>query len=49
MAQSGDEPLASNLEQLDAQNNTHPESQPVTDEISFGLAPGAGSTSYLSR
>lgn len=49
MAQSGDEPLASNLEQLDSQNNAHPESQPVTDEMSFGLAPGAGSTSYLGR
>lgn len=47
MAHSADDPLSSNTEQLDIVNSTD---MPLGyDDVSFGLVPGAGSTSYLER
>lgn len=49
MAHSGEEPLSSNLEQHEVPSNADFEGQAGGNELSFGLAPGAGSTSYLGR
>lgn len=47
MAHSADEPLPSNLEQADTA--TDADIHLGGEDVSFGLTPGAGSTSYLER
>lgn len=47
MAHSADDTLPNNAEQA---GTIHPAESPLgNDDLSFGLAPGAGSTSYLGR
>lgn len=49
MAYSEDDTQPSSQDQIDTQKNSHADLQVGSEDISFGLAPGAGSTSYLGR
>jgi hypothetical protein len=49
MATTSEEPLPSKVEQVSITPKATDPRQAGQDEVSFGLAPGAGSTSYLGR